>query len=299
MVRAVVTGPGLRAEVQPDRGARIVSLRGDDGHEWLVPSTRTAAPGRDQRFVRPGMGGWDEVAPTVQADPGFRIAAGGGPGAGPDHGDVWNVPWSVHEATPASLTTSVHLHSLPVVVERTIAASATGLTLSYRAVTESPEPVPLLWCAHPQFAAPAGTAVSLEAGGESIAPALCEMYPHAGRERPFPTAPLHARLAPDTSLKAFVDPGVRADAAVLAVGGGRTLRIGWNPDQLPFLGLFWDNGEFAAQPVIAVEPSTAWGERLSTAAQEGRVLTLSRGRPLDWVLALSAGSGGGTRPGSC
>lgn len=284
----MVTGPGLRAEVQPDRGARIVSLRGDDGHEWLVPSERTARPGAGQNFVRPGMGGWDEVAPTVQADPESGIAAGGAPGAWPDHGDIWNVPWTVLEATPTSLTTSVALSSLPVVVERTIAATATGLRFSYRAGSESGEPLPFLWCAHPQFAAPAGTVVSLEAGGESIVPALTEMYPHAGRERSFPSGPLHARLAPGSSLKAFVEPGVRADAAVLDAGGRRTLRIGWNPEQLPYLGLFWDNGEFAAEPVLAVEPSTAWGERLSTAAAEGRALTVRRGEPLEWSLELSA-----------
>ena len=284
---AVVSGPGLRCEVQPDRGARIVGLRGDDGHEWLAASERTAAPGRGQGFVRPGMGGWDEVAPTVQADPDATDAAGRKLGDLPDHGDIWNIPWWVDAASPTMLATSVALESLPILLERTIAATPTGLGIRYRASTTSTEAVPLLWCAHPQFAAGEGTTVALESAGAQIWPPLVEMHPTPGRALPFPDGPLHSVLAPGTSLKAFVDPGVRADAAILRAGGARALRIDWDPARLPYLGLFWDNGEFAAEPVLAIEPSTAWGERLSAAAGEGRVLTLKLDQPLDWALHLS------------
>jgi galactose mutarotase-like enzyme len=284
----VVRGPGLRCEVQPDRGARIVSLRGDDGCEWLAASERTASPGPGQPFVRQGMGGWDEVAPTVQTDREARDGAGRLLGELPDHGDVWNVAWQVKAATSTALTASVRLSSLPVVLERSIAATTAGLSLSYRASTASEAALPLLWCAHPQFAAPPGTVVSLESGGVPISPSLTEMYPDAGKPRAFPAGPMRPALAPGSSLKAFVNPGVRVDAAVLRGGGTRALRIQWSAEQLPYLGLFWDNGEFAAEPVVAVEPSTAWGEKLSTAAGEGRVLTLRRGRPLEWALHLSA-----------
>ncbi|WP_155848480.1 hypothetical protein [Arthrobacter sp. 35W] len=285
-----MSGPGLRCEVQPDRGARIVSLRGDDGREWLAASERTAVPGSGQSFVREGMGGWDEVAPTVQTDPGLVDAAGNQLAELPDHGDVWNVPWTVDAASSSRLATSVELSSLPILLERTIAASATGLVFSYRASTTAAGPVPLLWCAHPQFAAGEGAAVSLESGGMPIAPALVEMHPRLGEARAFPSSPLHRVLTPSTSMKAFVDPEVRADAAVLHDGAGRALRIDWDASQLPYLGLFWDNGEFAAGPVLAIEPSTGWGELLSTAVGQQRVLTVSSGRPLEWALHLSVGT---------
>jgi len=283
----LVRGPGLSAEVQVDRGARIVSLRGDDGYQWLAPSEPTQRAGPGQPFVRTGMGGWDEVAPTVQADPDARDGAGSRLGVLPDHGDVWNVAWTVEAASPTVLTTSVKLTSMPVRLERTIAANATGLTLRYRASTDSAVPLPLLWCAHPQFAAGAGASLSIEAAGVSLSPALTEMYPQEGTLRSFPAGPLHSELAPGSSRKVFVDPAEKADTVVLSLDSGRALRIGWDAAQLPYLGLFWDNGEFAAEPVIAVEPSTGWGERLSTAAARQRVLTLSRGRPLEWELQLS------------
>ena len=285
----IIKGPGLRAEVQADRGARIVSLRGDDGFEWLAASERTASGGLGQPFVRSGMGGWDEVAPTVQADPGMALLAGAMPALFPDHGDLWNVPWTVEHSAPDNFLASVNLVSMPIHLERRITATDSGLRFSYRASTASEVPLPIMWCAHPQFRAGTGAVVSLELEGRPIVPRLTEMYPRERRARNFPTAALHDHLRWGASLKAFVDPAVRTDAAVLLLPSGRSLRLGWDPEQLPYLGLFWDNGEFAAEAVLAVEPSTAWGERLSTAVQQGRALTVARDLPLAWTLDLAVG----------
>lgn len=276
-----VRGPGLRAQVDAGRGARIASLRGSDGFEWLLLGTRAATPGTGQPFVRDGMGGWDEVAPTVQAD---TLPWDGQAAVLSDHGEAWNVPWTVLRSAPERLDAFVDLDALPVRLERSIAATASGLRFEYRAVTSSPEPVPFLWCAHPQFTAEPGAAVELYAGGRSVTPDLVEMYPRSGVRRDFAGTP--GPLPAGSSLKAFTDPGAPVDAAVLRRPSGRALRLSWDPGRLPYLGLFWDNGEFAPEPVIAVEPSTAWGERLSDAVREGRAPVVSRERPLSWFLDL-------------
>ena len=279
-----VGGPGLRCEVQPDRGARIVSLQGEGGWEWLAASERTPSTGTGLPFVRPGMGGWDEVAPTVQADQDAEAPAGT---PLPDHGDVWNIPWRVDRAGPGELAVSVALPSMPVALSRTITATGQGLRFHYRATSTSRAPLPLLWCAHPQFAAGPGVDVALESGGVRIAPELTEMYPGEGKDFDFAARPRHATMPAGTSLKAFIAPETRADAAVLSLPTGRSLRLDWDSTQLPYLGLFWDNGEFAAEPVLAVEPSTGWGERLSAAARQQRVLAVSQGQHLEWELHLS------------
>ena len=108
-----VNGTGLRCEVHADRGGRIVSLLSDDGYEWLAPSTRTDRTGHGQSFVRIGMGGWDEIAPTVQADSVRVPDATGLPETQlPDHGDIWNVEWQLNAASPTSLSMSVQLASV-------------------------------------------------------------------------------------------------------------------------------------------------------------------------------------------
>lgn len=275
-----VTGRGLRCAVDADRGGRIVSLR-SDGAEWLAPSYPSDRPGLGAPFVHAGMGGWDEVAPSVQAD-----ALPDGTSV-PDHGDLWNVPWAVESASADALVMAVELTSLPVTVRRTIGATDAGLRFEYTATTDAMGEYPLLWCAHPQFSAGPHATLTLGLAGREIRPELVEEYPNRGARLQFPVQPPHGMLSPETSVKAFLPPGVTADSATLNLGREQSLRLSWDPTALPYLGLFWDNGEFAADPVLAIEPATGWGDSLSQAVASGRVMSVSAAAPMRWHLDLS------------
>lgn len=277
-----VRGAGLTCVVDPAHGARLTSLVTDDGHEWLAPSS-PPAPG--EPFVRPGMGGWDEVAPTIQPD----VTADGT--ALGDHGDVWDVEWRVLDAAPDRLVTAVSLGGLPVALTRTVSGTADGLRLDYRLTSPAPADVPVLWCGHPQFAHGDRATLVLECDGDSVRPPLREVYP-GERARQLPEGPLHPSLPAGGSRKVFVD-GAAVDAAVLTVDG-RSLRMSWRADELPWLGLFWDNGEFAREPVIAVEPTTGWGDLRSAAIRSGRCLAVAAGRPLQWSIDLADVTGRAT-----
>lgn len=268
-------------EVRPELGGRITSLTTGDGFEWLLPSTDADRPGYGAPFLRPGMGGWDEVCPSVSADvlEGGRLV--------PDHGDVWNIPWDVEAGSSDHLTLQTDLVSVPVKLQRTISRSQTGFTFSYTAATRAAGLHPVLWCAHPQFFADERTIVRAHPEEPLAVPDLVEEYPEKGRHHHFPLRPLLNELKKGTSFKAFVPPDVHISAATITQGGGSRLRIGWSADELPYLGLFWDNGEFASQPALAVEPSTGFGDSLSAAAAEGLVLSVSADQDLSWKIHLS------------
>lgn len=286
-----VAGRGLRCVVDADHGGRIVSLRSnsrgsddggfDDGFEWLAPSYPSSQPGLGAPFVRGGMGGWDEVVPSVQT---AALLDGT---IVPDHGDVWNVPWIVTAASAGLLVMEVELASLPVTLRRTIRATDAGLRIDYIATTDALGEYPVLWCAHPQFAAGAHATLTLGLAGRAVAPELTEEYPNRGISRGFPAGSVHATLHAGTSVKAFLPPGAVADSATLNLGGEQSLRLSWNAESLPYLGLFWDNGEFAAEPVLAIEPATGWGDSLADAVASARVLTVSVTKPLRWHLDLA------------
>ena len=276
-----IAGPGLRCAVDAHHGGRIVSLRSDDGAEWLAPSYPSDRTGLGASFVHAGMGGWDEVAPSVQAE----VQSDGT--VIPDHGDLWNVPWAILSSSTDMLVLEVELASLPVTLRRTIAATDAGLHIEYVATTEALEDQALLWCAHPQFAADPHTTLTLGLAGRTVAPELIEEYPNRGARREFPLGPLHAMLPAGTSVKAFLPPGTMADSATLNRGGGQSLRLSWDPAALGFLGLFWDNGEFAAEPVLAIEPATGWGDSLSHAVASGRAMSVSAAAPRIWHLDLA------------
>ena len=171
---------GIALAVDAADGGRITSLTAH-GRQWLAPSLPRSAA---ESFVVAGTGGWDEVAPTVQAStlPDGAVLR--------DHGDAWRTAWSVLADTPAELAMAVDLPSVGVRLERRIRAAECGVRLDYRATSESAAPVPLLWCAHPLFDASGGARIV--ASGQ-----LTGEYPERGIPVAWP-----AGVGP-SALKAF------------------------------------------------------------------------------------------------
>lgn len=257
------------AVVDAADGARITSLRIDDT-EWLVPPPRRrTTPGASSAtdsFVAAGTGGWDDCLPTVEA---CRLLDGT---PLPDHGEAWRRPWEVTRATADRITTRLSLDTAPLTITRTVAASAAGILIDWAVSTDSLTPVPVLWSAHPLFAAPPGTRIDIAA-----TTAVCE-YPSQGGEIATPTA--IDDIGSGRAVKAFVT-GV--DRAVVRRADGRALRVHWAADPLRHVGLYLDRDLFTETPCIAIEPTT--GASDSAARAEDLPTTVS-GAPLTWWMAV-------------
>jgi galactose mutarotase-like enzyme len=272
-VREVVGGGGLRLLVDAEHGGRIVSLRHDD-HEWLAPSS--PAPTGATGFVHAGTGGWDEALPTVAPSGGL-----------PDHGDLWNTAWEVVEATASMLTLAAASASADVRLERTIAATDDGLELRYRASTTANTDRRFLWSAHPLVAAEPGTTFDLP--GVTV---LMEEHPVRGRVRAAP-APSWAAGSERRGVKAFVPSSALSRtagpdsvvAASIVRAGGHRLTLAWDPDEIPWLGLYWDTGEFSSRTVIALEPTSAGTD---AADRDDDGWAVRAGHPVAWSVAVRA-----------
>jgi hypothetical protein len=256
----------ISIEVDPEHGGRIVSLLAHD-REWLAPAAPSVSAPSGRVFDDGDYAGagWDEVVPTVHAcvlPDGTTLQ---------DHGDAWRLPWDVLEFDP--LRMEVELKSLPVTVTRTISAADGTLLLHYSATTSSASPVPLLWSAHPLFAAPAGTRIVVP-DGEMI-----EEYPERGRPAAAPES-IDSLLA-GTALKTFVRGG---RSASIVHADGAALTMSWSP-MLAAVGFYWDTGEFSDAPVVAIEPTTGAGDRAADVLAE--LPTVSRHAPLEWWLSVS------------
>jgi galactose mutarotase-like enzyme len=278
-----VTGPGLtvgegplRVVVDSARGGRLTSLT-CDGREWLAPTGARdleRTPGSATPFVRPGMGGWDEVIPTVAATglpDGRRLG---------DHGEAWWRPWTIEASSVEALTMSVRLTSLPLTLRRTVQVTGRTLRLSYTVEVDTTAvgPTPVLWSAHPQFDAPGGTRLVL---GRGPTTARVE-YPAGRGALVLDDRDVLAELPAGTALKAFVDPGTAVDTAGLVHADGAALTLRWDARAVPYLGLWWDNGCCASTPVIAVEPCTGFGDDAAEALARGMILSLPPGARHRW-----------------
>lgn len=253
--------------IEPEQGGRITSIRGA-GREWLAPaSPRDPAAG----FSDAGSGGWDEVSPTVAA---CRLPDGR---ELLDHGDTWRLPWSVLDCGVQHCTMSVALTSLPLTLTRTIVVAPDRVRLEYSAESSDAESsdsdVPLLWSAHPLFAAHPGTRI------ETDATMITEDYPRTAL--PVEWA---GSLAIDDVSGAQKWFAANATFAGIRHADGSLLEMTWSSATLPRLGLFWDTGVFEPHPVVALEPTT--GRRDDASAIIDELPRVSPGRSLTWWVEL-------------
>lgn len=290
----------LRIVVVPELGAKIVSLFDKCGQrEWLVGPVQQPKPiGYGMRFVDQDMSGWDESFPTIEP----CKYPGDGKYFGrslPDHGEVWAVPWRRENNPPNTLTFSVQGTALPYKLLRTISFSAPDiLRLDYSVTNTGTEAINYLWAAHPQFVADDETRIVLPPHVEKVLNVRAgsrwggvgEYYQWpqgiAADEKPYSLNQLgFAALHP--CRKFYLPPEVQIDWAMLAdYGSGRALRLNWFPMELPYLGIWIDEGVYSIAPVISLEPTTGFYDSLATASENGRVAYLAPGEARHWSLSV-------------
>jgi len=296
----------LRVTMVPELGAKIVSIydRTRD-FEWLVPPMRPpqrAGYGAD--FVSQDMSGWDEMFPTIVACayPGSGDQHGA---ALPDHGEVWSLPWQVEAAGDGRISLSIDGPVLPYRLARTAElVTPTTLRLSYRLDNPGGESLPYLWSAHPQFAAGADTEIVFPPQVKEVWNTIAEAWGWGPMEAryawPEAQAPDGSRVRIDRvgppslgkARKFFIPPDVRVEwAALLRRDSMDWLRLEWDAAQVPYLGLWVDEGAINSAPVAAPEPMTGFYDSLAVAWDKKRVALLAPGASREWSLSVRLGTG--------
>jgi galactose mutarotase-like enzyme len=296
--------PSLRLVTVPGMGAKIVSLYDKRaGREWLVPPSgrefRPAAYGSS--FVEQDMSGWDEIFPTTDAcDYPVKGRYEGRPL--PDHGEVWALPWQVDGRTQDSVVVSTEGRVLPYRLRRT--ARAVGerrIRLEYEVANIGSEPLVALWAAHPQFAVDAETRIVLPESVENVVNAHPTAdWPEQERYHSWPVAETAAgravrldRIGPASRQhcrKFYAPPDQPASwAALQQDGAGGWVRLSWDARQLPYLGIWVDEGTYNPLPTAALEPTTGYYDRLDRAWQRGGVMRLASHEQVCWHLDIETG----------
>jgi hypothetical protein len=183
-------------------------------------------------------------------------------------------------------------------------ASSPGdaLILRYTLENLGDDPMPTMWAAHPQFLAGADCRIVLP-------PEITEVINTAGPDVGW--GPREARfgwpeaMAPDgqrvrldevgppglgRGRKFFALPDARPPwAEVRRVESGHWLRLGWDPQEVPYFGLWVDEGMVNSAAVVAPEPTTGWYDDLALAWSKGEVTVLPAGGVRTWTLVVRVG----------
>jgi len=286
----------VRVLTLPELGGKIVSLY-DKRHdyEWLVgPDGRAVqlvAYGAD--FTAQDMSGWDECLPSIK--PCEYPADGPYNGADiPDHGEVWALGWDVTD-TDSRVSLAVDGRILPYTLTRSLSLTgAATLALDYTVTNTGSAPFVWLWAAHPQFTATAGTRLTLPDD-------VTELYNVRdlpawgawGRRYPYPvTDDLHGNrvdlsrvtdASSGTCRKMYVPPEQPIRWAGLADDTHDTsLTMRWDPADVPYVGIWVDEGAVNTQSTLAIEISNGFHDSLETAYENDRVPQLAPGARAAW-----------------
>jgi hypothetical protein len=204
----------------------------------------------------------------------------------PDHGELWTAEWELLEdADEDSITLKALGMALPYCFTRRIAVVEARVVISYEVEPTGSEPLQLLWAAHPQFRWQSGTRLVLPRSITELSdvtnPLNAELvaWPGEGLDR--------VDLLPrGVGRKLYVDPDAAATWARLVDANGTSLTMLWDPTEVPYFGLWLDNGKYASEPYVVLEPTTAYYDDLALASALGRAMTVLPGHPVAWSLEI-------------
>lgn len=297
----------LRTIVVPEMGAKLVSLFDKRNQlEWLVdPGHRPfkQVP-YGAAFENQDMSGWDEMFPTIVA----CAYPGDGENLGvplPDHGEVWALPWEHELATPGELKLSVVGKALPYRLTRTLSYSdAATLRMQYELKNLGGERIPYIWAAHPQFTCGEQAEIKLPPQVTEVCNTIPADWGWGEPETRFgwPQALTIGgkivridRTGPASlgqARKFFVLPEIPVGSVGLVRRpSGDWLRLDWNPAEIPYLGIWVDEGALNHTTVTALEPTTGFYDSLAVAWEKKEVTVLESGATHTWSLKVQVGLG--------
>jgi galactose mutarotase-like enzyme len=299
----VLENETLRVTVTPYHGARTASIIYkplDLELLWQNPDKVHAQPPYGAGYGEGEFAGFDEMFPTIS-----RCFYEKAPWSGievPDHGEVWALPWSFRMEDEEVLL-SVGGVRFPYRLEKRVSLKEGRLRNSYRLENLSSHPFSYIWAAHPLFNAEEGMEFLVPSGMENIINSVAgERLGAYGKSYSFPTARLASGEGFDfsrmparnkTGYQKYYFEGKVREGWALLYNPRKELNIGLSfpKEEVPFLGMWLNEGGFDGQYNIAPEPATAAMDRIDFSEMWGAGSVIRGGEVKTWHLDITAGHG--------
>jgi galactose mutarotase-like enzyme len=287
----------LSIEVLPEEGGRISSLRSlHSGMEFLTQSQRRGAypqPGFNAAFRDGPCAGIEECLPTVGP---CGPETDGGPV--PDHGDFWQLRWNVSSASSTNLHMFSTGFSRAIRFSKELSIDDDSLRIIYRVENIGSIAQLFLYACHPLFAVSAGDLIFLpsEVRQVRLDYSRGNRMGSAGTTIAWPESQSGIRLdiagSPDAGTAEMFYTARLSEGCcgIYRRATGQTLDIRFDPQRLPYLGLWlcyggWPNGgPGPRQYAVALEPTTSGCNTLLEAQRNGSAVTLHPGSTFDWEI---------------
>ncbi len=299
----VLEGDEARAVILPRWGAKLASLvHKASGTEllWQNPGEAYRQTGYAGDYGDAEFSGADEMFPTIT-----RCHYESAPWSGvelPDHGEVWSLPWE-SEVSAASLCLKVHGVRLPYILEKEVSLEGCRLMSRYRATNPTDFPLDFVWTSHPLFNTAPGMEFIVPSGMDRVLNSVPgPVLPTYGESLAFPEARPRGgkavrldRMPPRSPTGWqkywFAEPVTEGWCMLHDPASKLSIGLAWPREEVPYLGMWLNEGGWAGQYNIAPEPATAAMDRLDASRLWGMGSSLAPRSSREWWLSISLAAG--------
>lgn len=279
----------IRADVLPELGGKVWSLRRPGGREWIWrnPGVPPRPVGAGAAYDDNWAGGWEELFPND--------AAGSFDGRElPDHGEWWSSSWTVREpsgSTEAELALECRSVPASCVKRLSLEPGSARLRVSYVIANRGDAPLRFLFKQHLALAVTPDCLIELP-GGDVTAVDL-GFSTRLGRAGPFRWPVGGGRGGGEVDLSrlpgpqekqrefVYVDRPPEGWCGAFDAARGERLRLSFDTAVFPCTWLFMDLGGWRGLYTAVLEPCTNMPKDLAAAAAAGRCATLAPGSRLE------------------
>lgn len=280
----------LSVSVVPALGGKISSLKEmRTSFEFLFqnprPPYRVRCPGA--AFQDYDASGFDDAFPNVDAS---ETVIAGRVFSFPDHGEIWTTPMEA-EAVDGAVRLSAHGTAFSYDYEKTVRLSEKTLTLDYAITNRETIPMPCLWTMHCLVNVDPDTRFVLPGGAETAENLFANCVLGDPGMRKIAGTPALTRVpaqGPDVMFKYYLTGPVQEGCCGYTYPSrGLSLGVSFDPEKLPYLGLWCTMGGYRGDCNAAFEPATGYYDSVSRVMENGRVRMLAPGERFTFSVALS------------
>ncbi|MCP4404205.1 MAG: hypothetical protein GY801_43720 [bacterium] len=294
----VLENEWLAVSILPEIGSKIVSILYKPlNHEllWQEPDEDLPQIGYATPYGKAESIGFDEMFPTVS-----RCFCEDEPWLGaeiPDHGEVRTLPWD-YELEDRCVKLRIHGGRFPYLLEKTVRLDEACVKIDYCATNLSPFDFQYIWAAHPLFTAVPDMEIVVPQGMNSIinsvAGATLQSY---GKQYDFPLAMLDngeqcslEKISEKDGVgyQKYYFAGKVPEGWCALYNPEKQLNVGLSfpKEQIPYLGMWVNEGGWGEQYVVAPEPASGAMDRVDFARQWGMNSVLTAHSQVSWFLNI-------------
>ncbi|TFD96988.1 DUF5107 domain-containing protein [Jeotgalibacillus sp. R-1-5s-1] len=295
----ILENDSLKAVILPDFGGKLASLYDKKAdYEWLYQShlEELRLPHYGASFGDYTPSGFDEMFPGIDKGPhplNGKIV--------PDHGEVWAMPWLVVAKGETWITMSVESPVFPYKLEKTVTLLKDGLEFRYKAENTGEAPFSYIWTPHALLNMNEHTKIEVPEDCTEVI-TVEKGTKHLGEwgtHHPYPVTTSKgtgeqldlSRMEPieaETVEKFyFLNRMKQGWCRTVQEDLGRKLVYTFDPEKVPYLGVWKTHGGFQGDYNFALEPCTGIYDDVYVAEKIDKVSKIPPESNHKWVFTMT------------